>query len=466
MKKFDLAVIGAGPGGYVAAIKAAHLGLNTVVFEKEYVGGVCLNVGCIPSKALIKSAHVFDEMKEAELFGLSLGKNAKPQVNWEALMKRKEGIVTKLTGGVRGLIKGAGATLVEGFAKVKDANHIECNGEEYEVKNIILALGSSPSYPNVKGLKEAVENGDVIDSTGALSLEKQPKDFIVIGGGVIALELASVYNSLGSNVTMIQRSEKILTGMDEDVRTEMGKVAVKAGINLITGTKLLEVNGKTVKYEKDGKTFEVKGDAVLCSLGRSVNTAGIEALNLQMEDKRVKVNEYYQTSVKGVYAIGDMSSPLQLAHVASAEGLCALDHLMGKPRKLNYNRMPSVVYGHPEAAAVGMTEEEVKAAGIEYEVGKFPVAANGKSMASGDTQGFIKVISDKKIGEILGMHMVSAAASDMIAEGVMIMELEGTPHEIGNSVHPHPTNVEMVLEAAHIIEGYPIHVGKARKKKK
>ncbi|MDO4773397.1 MAG: dihydrolipoyl dehydrogenase [Bacillota bacterium] len=465
MKKFDLAVIGAGPGGYVTAIKAAHLGLNTVVFEKEYVGGVCLNVGCIPSKALIKSAHVFDEMKEAASYGLTLGAGAKPEVDWPVLMKRKEDIVQKLTGGVRGLLKGAGATLVEGFATVKDANHIECNGEMYEVKNMILALGSSPSYPNVPGLKEAVEKGDVIDSTGALSLPKKPKDMIVIGGGVIALELASVYNSFGTQVTMVQRSPKILTGMDEDIRTEMGKVATKAGINLITGTKLLEVNGKTVKYEKDGKTFELSAEVVLCTLGRSVNTAGIEALNLKMEDKRVKVDEYYRTSVPGVYAIGDMSSPLQLAHVASAEGLCALDHLMGKPRKLNYNHMPSVVYGAPEAAAVGMTEEEVKAAGIEYEVAKFPVAANGKSMASGDSVGFIKIISDKKIGEILGVHMVSSAASDMIAEGVMVMELEGTPVEIGNSVHPHPTNCEMIMEAAHMIEGYPIHVGMPKKKK-
>ncbi len=465
MKKFDLAVIGAGPGGYVTAIKAAHLGLSTVCFEKEYVGGVCLNVGCIPSKALIKSAHVFDEMKEAESFGLTLN-GAKPGVNWDSLMKRKEGIVSKLTGGVKGLMKGAGVTLVEGVATVKDSKHIECNGEQYEVKNIILALGSSPSFPNVPGLKEAVEKGDVIDSTGALSLPKLPNKFTVIGGGVIALELASVYNSLGSEVTMIQRSDKILTGMDEDVRSEMGKIAIKHGINLVTGTKLVEVKGKTVVYEKDGKKHEVKADAVLCSLGRSVNTAGIEALNLKMEDKRVKVDEYYQTSVPGVYAIGDMSSKYQLAHVASAEGLAALDHLMGKPRTLDYNHMPSVVYGHPEAAAVGMTEKEVKEAGIDYEVGKFPVAANGKSMASGDSAGFIKVISDKKIGEILGVHMVSAAASDMIAEAVMIMELEGTPHEIGNSVHPHPTNVEMVMEAAHIIEGYPIHVGMPKKKKK
>ncbi len=462
MKKFDLAVIGAGPGGYVTAIKAAHLGLSTVIFEKKYVGGVCLNVGCIPSKALIKSAHVLDEIREAASYGLTLGDNAKPGVDWDALMKRKEGIVSKLTGGVKGLIKNSGATLVEGVATVKDAKHIECNGEQYEVKNIILALGSSPAFPNVKGLKEAVEKGDVIDSTGALSLPKRPENFVVIGGGVIALELASVYNSLGSNVTMIQRSDKILTGMDEEIRSEMGKVAKKAGINLITGTKLIEVKGKTVIYEKDGKTHEVKGDAILCSLGRSVNLTGAEALNLEMENKRVKVDEYYRTSVEGVYAIGDMSSKYQLAHVASAEGLCALDHITGNPRTLNYNHMPSVIYGHPEAASVGMTEKQVKELGIEYEVGKFPVAANGKSMASGDNTGFIKVISDKKIGEILGIHMISSAASDMIAEGVMIMELEGTPVEIGNSVHPHPTNVEMIMEAAHIIEGVPIHVGKRK----
>ncbi len=466
MKKFDLAVVGSGPGGYVTAIKAAHLGLSTVIFEKEYVGGVCLNVGCIPSKALIKSAHVFDEIKHAESFGLTLGKDAKPDVDWKSLMKRKDDVVNRLTSGVAGLLKNAGATLVQGEATVKDAKHIECNGEEYEVKNIILALGSSPSFPDVKGLKESVKKGNVIDSTGALSLKKRPKDMIVIGGGVIAFELASVYNSLGSKVTMIQRSSKILTGMDEEIRTEMGNLAVRAGINLVTGTKLLEVNGKTVKYEKDGKTHTIKAEQVLCSLGRSANLKGAEALNLAMNKNRVKVDEYYQTSVKGVYAIGDMSSKIQLAHVASAEGLCALDHLIGKPRTLNYNRMPSVVYGHPEASSVGMTEKEVKEAGIEYDVAKFPVAANGKSMASNDTAGFIKIISDKKIGEILGVHMVAASASDMIAEAVLAMELESTPHEIGLAVHPHPTNSEMIMETAHMIEGYPIHVGMPKKKKK
>ncbi len=465
MNNFDLAVIGAGPGGYVTAIKAASLGLKTVLFEKDNVGGVCLNVGCIPSKALMKSAHLFDEINKADEFGLTLGKDAKPDVDWDNLMSRKDGVVKRLTGGVAMLLKGAGVTVVKAFAEVKDAKHIVANGEEYEVKNMILALGSSPSFPDVKGLKEAYANGDVIDSTGVLSLKKKPKDMIIIGGGVIALEFAIIYNAFGTNITMIQRSDKILTSMDNDVRTIMDKVSRKMGINIVTNTKLVEVNGKTVTYEKDGKSVTISAEQVLCSLGRKPNIKGAEALNLEMNKSRVKVDEYYRTSVPGVYAIGDMSTTLQLAHVASAEGLCALDHIMGNPRTLDYNKMPGVIYGFPEAAVIGMTEEQVKEKGIEYETAKFPVAANGRSMAGGENEGFVKIISDKKIGEILGVHIVASVASDMISQALMVMELEGTVAEMSLAVHPHPTNSEMIMEAAHILEGHPIHVSAPKKKK-
>ncbi|PID83058.1 MAG: dihydrolipoyl dehydrogenase [Clostridiales bacterium] len=464
MNKFDLAVIGAGPGGYVTAIKAASLGLKTVLFEKEFIGGVCLNVGCIPSKALMKSAHLFDEIKKADEFGLTLGNNANPDVDWTKLIKRKDGVVSKLTGGVKMLLKGAGVTVVEAFAEAKDAKHIVADGKEYEVKNMILALGSSPSFPNVPGLKEAFDRGDVVDSTGILSLPSKPKDLVIIGGGVIALEFAIIYNAFGTKVTMLQRSSKILTGMDEDVRTAMDKVARKMGINIITNTNLKEIKGKTVVFEQNGVVQELSGEKILCSLGRKPNTKGVEALNLEMNKNSVKVDEYYRTSVPGVYAIGDMSSKLKLAHVASAEGLCALDHIVGIERTLDYNKMPAVIYGFPEAAVIGMTEEQVKEKGIEFETAKFPVAANGRSMAGGEKDGFIKIISDKNIGEILGVHMVASVASDMISQALMVMELEGTVADISLSVHPHPTNSEMVMEAAHILEGHPIHVSAPKKK--
>ncbi len=458
MNKFDIAFVGAGPGGYVTAIKAAELGYKVVIFEKEYIGGVCLNVGCIPTKALLKSAHLLSEINEAESFGIKLADKLEPTVDWQVLMARKDDIVEKLTSNVKILLRNKGITLVEAFAEILDAKRIKANDTVYEAKNIILAMGSSPSFPNVKGLQEAFQAKDVVCSTGMLSLKAQPKKLLVIGGGVIALEFATIFNALGTDVTILQRSKTILSGMDKDVRKTMQRVAVKAGINVITDTKLLEVQGKTVKFEKGGKVLEETGDVVLVSMGRSANTKGIEALNLEMNKNSVKVDEYYQTSLAGVYAIGDMSSPIKLAHMASAEGFAALDHIMGKPRIINYDRVPACVYGFPEAASIGLTEEQVKEKGIEYKVAKFRAMANGKSLASGDTDGVLKIITDEKIGEILGVHIVGGVATDLISQALMVMELEGTAHEIANAVFPHPTNSEMLAEAAHIIEGYPIHV--------
>lgn len=457
MKQFDLGIIGAGPGGYVTAIKAAKLGLSVVIFEKEYIGGVCLNVGCIPTKALIKSAHVLDEMKKASEFGLTASSVG---VDWKALMSRKDGVVKKLTSGVKTLMKLAGVTIVEAFAEAVDSRHIEANGEKYELKNIVLALGSSPTFPEIKGMKEAIEAGKVIDSTGALTLKEKPKKLTVIGGGVIAVEFSTIYSTFGTEVTMIQRSDMILSGMDQDVRKTMGKELEKHGVNLFTGTKLLEVDKSKVKFEHKGEIKEVESDYILVSLGRKANTSGCEKLNLKMDGKKVWVDEYMRTSVDGVYAIGDMSSKYQLAHVASAEGLCVLDHIMGKARTIDYNKIPAGVYGFPEAASIGLTESEVKDLKIEYNVAKFPVQANGRSMASGETAGFVKIISDKVLGEILGVHIVAGVATDLITEALMIMTLEGTVEDISVAVHPHPTNSEMMMETAHMIEGYPIHVSK------
>lgn len=460
MENFDLAILGAGPGGYVAAIKAAELGLGVVLFEKEFIGGVCLNVGCIPTKAMMKSAHLIEEMRHAETYGINSGSESGPSVNWESMMSRKDGVVSKLTGGVEKLLKMAGVKIVKAFATVTDSTHVEADGEVYEVKNIILALGSSPSYPDIKGMDEALKTGKVLDSTGLLSLKEQPKSLLVIGGGVVALEFATMFNAFGTEVTMVQRSDMILSGMDDEVRKQMGRQAKKSGINLLTGTAIKEINGTTLTYEQKGKTKEAKADYVLVSLGRSANTKGVEALNLEMNKGRVLVDEYYRTSVKGVYAIGDMSSKLKLAHVATAEGLAALDHIIGKPRTIDYNKIPSGIYGFPEAAAIGMTEQEVADLGIEYEVAKFPVAANGRSMAAGESVGFVKIISDKKLGEVLGVHIVAGIATDLISEALMVMQLEGTVKDIGLAVHAHPTNSEMMQETAHIIEGFPIHVNK------
>ncbi len=457
MKQFDLGIIGAGPGGYVTAIKAAKMGLKVVTFEKEYIGGVCLNVGCIPTKTLMKSAHLMHDMKMASAFGF---KSTSVELDWKALMNRKDAVVKKLTTGVKTLMKLAGVTIVNAFAEAIDSTHIEAEGETYQVKNIILALGSSPAYPNVKGLKEAIDAGKILDSTGALSLKEKPNSMTVIGGGVIAVEFATMFSTFGVDVTMIQRSDMILSGMDDDVRKVMGKEVKKSGVNLITGTKLIEFDGTKVRYEHKGEVKEVDSEYVLVSLGRKANVSGSEKLGLKMDRNRVVVDEYGMTSVPGVYAIGDMSSKYQLAHVASAEGLLVLDHIAGKKRTLDYNKIPSGIYGFPEVASIGLTEAQVKESGIEYETATFPVAANGRSMASGEKAGFVKVISDKEFGEVLGVHIVAGIATDLISEALMIMQLEGTVEDIALAVHPHPTNSEMIMEVAHMIEGYPIHVNK------
>lgn len=457
MHKFDLAVIGSGPGGYVCAIKAAHAGLKTVIFEKEYIGGVCLNVGCIPTKAMIKSAHLYHEILNAKNFGIGIASYEGIAPDFAGIMARKDGIVSRLTSGVNQLLKSAGVTVVTEFAQMLDYNLISAGGEEYEVKNTILALGSRPSFPNIPGMAEAVEKGDVVDSTGILSLKELPKSLLVIGGGVIALEFATIYNALGTEVTMIQRSAEILSGMDMEIRKLMGRVAKRAGINLRTNTKLVKLEGKKLTYEEKGKEKEVEAECVLVSLGRDANIKGAEELGLEMERGRPKVSEYYQTSVPNVYAIGDMSSKLSLAHVATAEGLCALDHILGKPRTIDYKKIPAGVYGFPEAAAIGYTEDELKEEGREYAVSKFPVSACGKAMASGETQGFVKIISTADKSKILGVHIVSSVANDLISEALMIMELGGSVEDIARAVHPHPTNSEMFMEAAHDLEGYPIH---------
>ncbi len=463
MNKYELAIIGGGPAGYVTAIKAARMGKKTILFEKDDIGGVCLNVGCIPTKTLMKSAHLYSEIKDASNFGINIGDKEKIGIDWDELMNRKKDVVKKLTSGIDMLLKDAGVTVVKKFAEVIDSKHIISDSVEYEAEKIILALGSSPSIPNVDGMKEAYKNGDLIDSTKVLSLKKQPKKLLIIGGGVIALEFAIIYNSFGTEVVMIQRSDMILSNMDYDIRKTMQKIAEKSGIKIHTKTRLLEVNGKKIKFEKNGKILEESGDEVLVSLGRNANTSGIEKLNLEMERGSVKVNSTYETSVKNVFAIGDMSSKIKLAHVASAEGLCLLDNLYNEPRELDYKKVPSGIYGFPEAASVGITEEEAKEEKLDYEVGKFMISSNGRSMANGENEGFVKIISDRNIGEILGVHIVAGIATDLISEALMIMQLEGTVEEIAASIHPHPTNSEIIMETAHILEGYPIHAAKKRK---
>ncbi|GLC31035.1 dihydrolipoyl dehydrogenase [Clostridium omnivorum] len=457
MKEYDIVVLGGGPGGYVAAIKAAQLGAKTALIEKEKVGGVCLNIGCIPTKTLLRSAKVYEDLMNSEKFGIDILDKSSVKINWPNMQKRKDGIVSRLTGGVKILLKQNGVDVYDGFGEVVDKNTIKVNDETIKTKNLIVATGSSAAIPKTPGLTEAFENGYAITSTEALSLDKVPKDFIVIGGGVVGVEFAALYNALGSNVTILQRSQ-ILRTLDKDVRETLEKILKNKGINLVYGVDIerYENNNIICKVNGEAKTFSA--DKILISMGRTPNLKGIEKLNLDIQKGAIVTDEGLRTNIPGVYAIGDVNGKYMLAHVASAEGIIAVENIMGKNEKINYDKVPSCIYTFPEVGVVGLTEEEAIKRGHKVKTSLFPMTANGKAMAEGDTDGFVKIVADEKYGEVLGVHIIASHATDMIAEAVTTMELEGTVYDLAKAVHPHPTLSEVVMEAAHGAIDKPIHI--------
>lgn len=457
MNKYDVIVIGGGPGGYVAAIKAAQLGAKVAIVEKHKIGGICLNYGCIPTKTLLRSAKLYTEMLEASTFGIDISPNASITINWDNMMQRKDQVVGKLVGGVEQLVKHNGIEVIEGYGKALDPNHIMVNDVIYECDNLILATGSSTSIPAIPGLKESYNSGFAIDSTGAISLKEQPKSMTILGGGVIAIEFATLYHSLGTKVTILQRSDKILKMLDADVQKLMERHLKKMGIKIITNVSLEKVEDGTVFYEYKGKAQTLESEKILISLGRHPNLKGLEGLNLEVGPKGVNTGKHMETNRPGVYAIGDLNGRYMLAHVASAEGIVASEAIMGKKTTINYNKIPSCIYSFPEVGVVGFTEQEARDQGYAVETSTFPLSANGKAMAEGESIGFVKIISDNTYGEILGVHIVASHATDMIAEAVASMELEGTVHDLAKTVHPHPTLSEIVMEAAHGAVGQPIH---------
>jgi dihydrolipoamide dehydrogenase len=460
MKKHDIVIIGGGPGGYVAAIKAAQLGYNTAVVEKDAIGGVCLNWGCIPTKAMLKTAKVYKQFMHAEDYGLSMIDKSAVSIDWDNIINRKDKIVKRLTDGVKGLLKKNGVTVYNGMGTVKDAYHIEINGETLETKKLIIATGASPAFPPIEGLKEAFEAGTVVTSKEILSLDRLPKNLVVIGGGVIGVEFATLYSNLGVEVTIIEAQSQILTPVDGEVRKSYTRLLKNEKLNIYTDASVKKVTNNSVTYELDGKEITIDADKILLSVGMRPNLKGLEALDLEQTKGGIKTDEYLRTNIKDVYAIGDVNGIMMLAHVASSEGLTAVEHIdkNGDSLPINYFKVPSGIYGFPEIAFVGMTEEQVKEKNIEYKVSKFPLQANGKALAEGESDGFIKIIADKEYGELLGVHILGPNATDMIAEAVTTMELEGTVHELARAIHPHPTLSEIVMEAAHGVIDKPIHI--------
>ena len=455
MNSYDVAIIGSGPGGYVAAIRCAQLGMKTAIIEKYPVlGGTCLNVGCIPSKALLDSSHHYDDaIKHFEEHGIDIPGEIK--VNLKQMIARKQSVVDQTTGGIDFLMKKNKIDVYEGLGSFKDATHIIIKGKEtteIEAKNIIIATGSKPS--NLPFI--TIDKERIITSTEALKLTEIPKHLIVIGGGVIGLELGQVYKRLGAEVSVIEYMDRIIPTMDSGLSRELNKVLKKQKFSINTSHKVksVERKGKEVIVKADnkkGEEVEFKGDYCLVSVGRRPYTEGLnaEAAGVKLNERgQIDVNEHLQTSASNIYAIGDVIKGAMLAHKAEEEGVFVAEIIAGQKPHIDYNLIPGVVYTWPEVATVGKTEEDLNKAGIEYKTGQFPMRALGRSRASMDLDGFVKVLADKTTDEILGVHMVGARAADMIAEAVVAMEFRASAEDVSRISHAHPTFTEALKEAA------------------
>ena len=468
-QRFDAVVIGAGPGGYPAAIRLGQLKVKTAIIEREYMGGVCLNVGCIPSKAVIHAAKMFEKMSHADDLGISLP--GKPTLDMKKLQTWKGGVVNKLTGGVRTLLKGNGVTIIDGTAKLEksgpDGHRItvqtKTGTETIITKNIVLATGSRPF--EIPGFK--IDQKRIIDSTGALALDAVPQRLIVIGGGYIGLELGMVYAKFGTKVTVVEATPNLLGGMDKDCVAVVQRKLKKMGVEVMLSTKAKSWEDKgdravlTVELA-DGKTAQIDTDKILMSIGRRPNSEnlGLDVAGVTV-DKRgfVIADDQLKTNVPGIYAIGDLIGGMMLAHKATKEGEVVAEIIAGHKAAFDVRTIPAVVFTDPEIASTGLTEDEAKAKGhTELKVGKFPFAALGRALSVNDTEGFVKVIADAKTGELLGVHIVANGASDLISEAALAIEMGAVADDLRLTIHPHPTLSEAVMEAAAVALGEAIHV--------
>ncbi|MFW5890031.1 MAG: dihydrolipoyl dehydrogenase [Marinilabiliaceae bacterium] len=461
---YDLVVIGSGPGGYVAAIRASQLGMKTAVVEKAETGGVCLNWGCIPTKSLLKSAQVFEYLSHAADYGINI--EGKTSADFSAMISRSREVAGGMSKGIQYLFKKNKIDVIQGTGRLTKDKKVEVTREDgkketVEGSHVILATGARS-----RQLENLPQDGEkVIGYRKALTLEKQPKSMVVVGSGAIGSEFAHFYSTIGTKVTLVEYLDQVVPLEDEEVSKQLGRSFKKGGIKVMTGSEVTNVDtsGKGVKVTVKNKKGEqeIEADVVLSAVGITPNTedVGLKEAGVEVEKGFVKVDEFYRTSVEGVYAIGDIVAGPALAHVASAEGVACVEKIAGKEvEPIDYGNIPACTYTSPEVASVGMTEKAAKDAGYELKVGKFPFTASGKASAAGHKDGFVKLIFDAKYGELLGAHLIGANVTEMIAELVSVRKLETTGHEIIKSIHPHPTMSEAIMEAAAAAYDEVIHI--------
>lgn len=463
MSEFDLVVIGGGPAGYVGAIRAAQLGMKVACVEKRStLGGTCLNVGCIPSKALLNSSEKYvDAQQHFAEIGIKV---SKLELDLKQMMKKKNEVVDALTKGIEGLFKKNKIEFIKGTGVVTGKNEVTVDGKTKLVaKNILIATGS-----DVMGLPGVeINEKNIVSSTGALELDRVPQHLVVVGGGVIGLELGSVWKRLGAKVTVVEFLDRITPGMDNEIAKQFQRVLEKQGIEFKLGHKVTAVENKgkelklTVEPSAGGAKLEIKADVVLVAIGRKPYTAnlGLEAVGVKLDERgRIAINDHYQTNIPNIYAVGDVVVGPMLAHKAEEEGVAAVEIMNGQKTHIDHNLVPGVIYTWPEVANVGKTEEQLKEAGVEYAIGKFPFLANSRGRAVGETDGFVKILADKKTDRVLGVHIIGPDAGTLIAEAVTVMEFGGSSEDIARTCHAHPTLNEAVKEAALATLGRAVHI--------
>lgn len=457
---YDIAIIGGGPGGYVAAIYAGKKKAKVCLIERDELGGTCLNRGCIPTKALIHSANIVSEIKQAKRFGII---TRDVQIDWNTIQKNKETIVKTLTKGVENLLKANGVKTYKGTAKLLDKNTIEITyqtgqKETITAQKIILATGSSPVIIPIPGY----DLPGVITSDEALSLEELPESMLIIGGGVIGIELGYIYNTMGVDITIVEMLPQILPRQDEEIQKELRKILERQGIKIYTNSKVKAIEKTEDKlittFETQEGVKQITTDRVLMAAGRKPNTEAVKDLNLDIQKTGITVDEYLRTNIQNIYAIGDVTGKSMLAHVASHQGITAAKNALGQNKKMDYKVIPGCIYTSPEVASVGLTEEEARQKYKDnIKIGRFPFIASGKALTLGERQGFVKIISDSKYNEILGVHILGPNATELAAEAALAIKLECTAEELADTIHAHPTLSEAVMEASFDLLGEPIH---------